>query len=400
MRDRLLRLITIADDPRDSEDTRVRKRVGVIAGYVTIVAPLAAPFQARGQPLAVALSLGLALWAIGNLFVLARSRRFERFVVVLLFGGLVYVPSITLLGGGITGTTAGLTWTFLVPGYAIMALGPRRATPWFVAFLAVILGLAAIDPAIHAAVGPGPYPLVLSDQVINAVVPLTIIFLLLRYLDVRRMEAEARADALLTNAIPASIAARLRRGEDRIAEAYPETTILFADIVGFTPWTRQTDAASVVSFLDALFSTFDMLASERGVEKIKTIGDSYMAVAGAPEPNTDHALAVMALACDIQAAVASARNRGGPALEVRIGLASGPVVAGVIGQRRILFDLWGETVNLAARMESSGLPGRIQVSAATCDLLRDRYAFEPREVNVKGIGPLTAYLLVQEPPAR
>jgi class 3 adenylate cyclase len=229
----------------------------------------------------------------------------------------------------------------------------------------------------------------------NLGAPLAITFFLLRYTDIRRRAAEARSEELLTNAIPISIAARLKHGDERIADAYPDTTVLFADLVGFTPWAGRTDPAAVVTFLDDLFSRFDALAASCGVEKIKTIGDSYMAVAGAPEPRADHAAAAIALARGMLAILAESPGRGGPALDARIGLASGPVVGGVIGQKRILFDLWGDTVNLASRMESSGLPGRIQLSASTWALARDSFAFEEREpIEVKGLGLMTTYLLV------
>jgi class 3 adenylate cyclase len=154
----------------------------------------------------------------------------------------------------------------------------------------------------------------------------------------------------------------------------------------------------VVSFLDDLFSRFDALAVECGVEKIKTIGDSYMAVAGAPEPRADHAEAAVALARSMLAVVTDMRDHAGLALEMRIGLASGSVVGGVIGQKRILFDLWGDTVNIASRMESSGVPGRIQVAPSTRELLRGSpaYSFEAREpIEVKGLGTMTTYLLTQ-----
>jgi class 3 adenylate cyclase len=172
--------------------------------------------------------------------------------------------------------------------------------------------------------------------------------------------------------------------------------VLFADLVGFTPWAGRTEPSQVVHFLDDLFSRFDELATTCGVEKIKTIGDSYMAVAGAPEPRPDHAEAAVALARGMLGALAEMHDHAGPALDLRIGLASGSVVGGVIGQKRILFDLWGDTVNLASRMESSGVPGRIQVAASTWDLLRDSsaYSFEAREpIEVKGLGKLTTYLL-------
>jgi class 3 adenylate cyclase len=222
---------------------------------------------------------------------------------------------------------------------------------------------------------------------------------MLRYTDLRRRRAEARSEELLTNAIPVSIATRLKRGEERIAESYPATTVLFADLAGFTPWARETDAARVVGFLDELFTRFDELAAESGVEKIKTIGDAYMAVAGAPEPRAEHASAAIGLARGMLAALAEVRERLGVSLELRIGLASGPVVGGVIGQRRILFDLWGDTVNTASRMQSSGVPGRIQVAPSTRELLGDSFRFDDRDpIDVKGLGPMSTYLLADLAP--
>jgi guanylate cyclase len=397
LRDRLVRLIAVADDPADDDDSRLRKRVGVVAGYLTIFAPLSLPFQTPGQPLGWPLALSLSAYSATNLLVLARTRRFDRFVVALIATGFVFVPVATAVGGGLTGSSSGLIWGFLVPAYAIMALGPRRATPWFIGFLVMAGAMVMADPFIRNSFAAGPYPVKLFAQIANGVVPLTIVFLLLRYTDLRRREAEARADELLTNAIPPSIARRLRRGESRIAESYPETTVLFADIVGFTPWARRTAPSEVVELLDELFSRFDDLSAECRVEKIKTIGDAYMAVSGAPEPNPDHAEAALTLGRGILDAVADARRAHELPLEVRVGLASGAVVAGVIGQRRILFDLWGDTVNLAARMESSGVPGRIQVSASAHDLLVSGHAFAPREVEVKGMGPMTVFLLEDDP---
>ncbi|MDQ2933374.1 MAG: adenylate/guanylate cyclase domain-containing protein [Chloroflexota bacterium] len=221
---------------------------------------------------------------------------------------------------------------------------------------------------------------------------------LLRYTDICRLAAQARSDELLTNAIPSSIAERLKHGEQRIAERYPETTVLFSDIVGFTPWAQRTDPDRVVALLDELFTRFDELAVEHGVEKIKTIGDSYMAVAGAPNPRPDHAEAALGMGRAMLTAFADWRAANASELEMRIGLASGSVVAGVIGQKRILFDLWGDTVNLASRMESSGVPGRIQVAPSTWQLLRDGADFEQREpMEIKGLGPMATYLAADAP---
>lgn len=390
-----MRPFALADRAED-DDTRLRKRVGVAAGYLTILAPLTLPLQTGGQPLSWVLAVGLSAFSAGNLWALARTGRFDRYVVALISAGVVFSPVATFFGGGITGSSQGLVWTFLVPAYAIMALGPGRATPWFLAYLAIVALMVVLDPSIRDAVGPRPYVLVLFGQVQNTVVPLSIVFLLLRYTDIRRRAAEAQVEELLTNAIPSSIAARLRRGERRIAESYTSTTVVFADIVGFTPWAQRTPPDQVVELLDGMFTTFDELVERHGLEKIKTIGDAYMAVAGAPKARADHAVAAVEFGRALIDAVEAIRERTGVALQVRIGVASGPVVAGVIGAQRLQFDLWGDTVNLASRMESSGIPGRIQVAASTRDLLGERYALEPREVEVKGLGPLVTFLVASE----
>jgi adenylate cyclase len=368
-----------------------------VAGYLTILAPLSLPLQTGGQPLSWLLAVGLSTFSIVNLSVLARTGRFDRYVVALISAGAVFAPVATFFGGGITGSSTGLVWSFLVPAYAIMALGPARATPWFLAYLAVVALMIVFDQSIRDAVGPRPYVLLLIGQVQNTVVPLSIVFLLLRYTDVRRRAAEAQVEELLTNAIPSSIATRLRRGERRIAEAYPSTTVVFADIVGFTPWAQRTPPHEVVDLLDGMFTTFDALVEQHGLEKIKTIGDAYMAVAGAPQARPDHAVVAIEFARALIGAVDGIRERTGLEIQVRIGVASGPVVAGVIGARRLQFDLWGDTVNLASRMESSGVAGRIQVAESTRELLDDRFPLELREVEVKGLGLLVTYLVESEP---
>ena len=391
------RVLALADDPADDDDLRLRKRVGVAAGFLTIVAPISLPIQAQGHPLSIVLALALALFSATNLAVLAWTGRFDRYVVALVTGGTIWVPLAHMVGGGITGTTPGLVWAFLVPAYAILSLGPRRAVPWFAAFVLSVLAMAATDPWARATFGVGSYPFRVIGWTMNVLLPLAIVFVLLRYTDLRRRLAEARVDELLVNAIPASIATRLKHGEDRIADSYPETTVLFADVAGFTSWTTRTDPDRVIGLLDDLFTRFDEVAATHGIEKLKTMGDAYMAVAGAPEPRDDHAAAAIDAARNMLEVVAAWRSAHAVSLEIRIGLASGPAVGGVIGRQRILFDLWGETVNTAARMQSSGIPGRIQVAESTMRRASPACSFTERLVDVKGMGEMRAYLL--EPPA-
>ncbi|HEX3219230.1 MAG TPA: adenylate/guanylate cyclase domain-containing protein [Candidatus Limnocylindria bacterium] len=390
------RLLGIADLPTDDDDARLRKRVGVVVSYLTIFAPLGVPFFSGGNPIGFVMGFGLSALSIVNVVVLARTKEFERYAVVLLVSGVLFTLGADVLIGGLA-TGAGLIWAFLAPLYALLALGPGPATAWFVVYLAALLVAVLIDPWVTANVSSPPYTVRLLSFAQNLAVPLGITFILLRYTDIRRRAAEARSDELLTNAIPRSIATRLRHGEQRIAETYPNTTVVFADLVGFTPWARQTSPADVVAFLDDLFRRFDTVAATHGVEKIKTIGDAYMAVAGAPDTRPDHAKAAIGLAIGMQDALVHAQPAIDGPMELRIGVASGPVVGGVIGQARILFDLWGDTVNTASRMESSGVPGRIQVDAVTHALLQDDFAFEARDaVEVKGLGRMTTYLLVRD----
>jgi guanylate cyclase len=387
------RLLSLADSATDDDDLRLRKRVGVAAGLMTILAPVSLPLQAQGHPLSFVLAIALAAFSAGNLLVLATTKRFDRYVAALITVGTVWVPMAHVVGGGITGTSPGLVWAFLVPAYGILSLGPRRAMPWFAAFVLSVIVMAVSDPWARATFGEGPYSQRVVGWTMNVLLPLSIVFVLLRYTDLRRRIAEARADELLQNAIPASIASRLKHGEDRIAESYPETTVLFADVEGFTAWTHQTDPERVIELLDDLFTRLDAVAAEAGIEKLKTIGDSYMAVAGAPLAREDHAMAVIVAARRMLLAVAAWREAHDVALQLRIGLASGPAVGGVIGRQRILFDLWGETVNTASRMESSGIAGRIQVAESTMRRASPEVVFAERVVDLKGLGKVTAYLL-------
>jgi adenylate cyclase len=206
--------------------------------------------------------------------------------------------------------------------------------------------------------------------------------------------AKAESDRLLLNVLPAPIADRLKRGDHPIADGFDEASVLFADLVGFTPFAEARAPEDVVAFLDSLFSAFDQLSDRFGLEKIKTMGDAYMAVAGLPMAAPDHAARAVSMALEMQAEVASVRERTGLPVQLRIGIHSGRVVAGVIGRRKFSYDLWGDTVNLASRLESAGLPGRIQVSAATCERLGERFALEHRgPIEVKGKGPVDAWFV-------
>jgi class 3 adenylate cyclase len=199
------------------------------------------------------------------------------------------------------------------------------------------------------------------------------------------------------NILPQPIADRLKGGESRIVNSFDEASVIFADLVGFTTLATKIPPTALIHLLDKIFSAFDELAEQRGMEKIKTIGDAYMAAAGIPFPHRDHAWAAARMALDMHVVLEKFTRHSPSSLEMRIGICTGPVIAGVIGQKKFIYDLWGDTVNTASRMESHGLPGKTQVTATTYELLRDRFRFERRGfIEIKGKGKMETYFLCPE----
>jgi class 3 adenylate cyclase len=212
----------------------------------------------------------------------------------------------------------------------------------------------------------------------------------------KELSAEKQtSDRLLLNVLPAPIAERLKSGEDTIVDRFEAVTVLFADIVGFTSLSSRVAPEALVTMLNELFSEFDKLAEKHGLEKIKTIGDAYMVVAGIPHPVANHAHAIAHMALDMLMVIDDFAKRHKSDLTCRIGIHTGPVVAGVIGQKKFIYDLWGDTVNTASRMESHGVPGRVHCTATTFALLSDTFELEPREpIEIKGKGRMQTYLVV------
>ena len=206
--------------------------------------------------------------------------------------------------------------------------------------------------------------------------------------------AEQTNEELLNNVLPKSIATRLKKKEPTIADGFQNASILFADLTGFTRLSLKLKPDDLVEMLDTIFSRFDELVDQYGLEKIKTIGDEYMVASGIPIPRDDHAQALAGFALAMRDSLAEYSAANDVDLQMRIGINSGPVVAGVIGKRRFLYDLWGDSVNTASRMESHGIPGEIQVTEATRDLLDGQFTFIDRGViDIKGKGPMQTYLL-------
>jgi guanylate cyclase len=289
----------------------------------------------------------------------------------------------------------------LAPLGALVFLEVRPAIWWFIGFVAtfVILGIAGELFFTDVDVPTWFTTTMLALNVVGTgAVAFTVLasFANQRNAALTALRAEqARSEALITNVLPSSIAQRLKDATGSIADHVECATILFADVVDFTPFAQRLSPAEVVGTLDQLFSHFDTLVERHGLEKIKTIGDAYMAAAGVPDPVADHASRAALLALDMREAIATSAIANQGALELRIGINSGPVTAGVIGTKRFLYDLWGDAVNTASRMESNGTPGQIQISRATYELLKDEFVCTPRgTIPVKGKGEMETWYLV------
>jgi class 3 adenylate cyclase len=225
---------------------------------------------------------------------------------------------------------------------------------------------------------------------------------------IKRKEAERslaiqqqQTERLLLNVLPQSIVTQLQTADTTtIADQFDQVSILFADLVGFTSFAATLSPVALLEVLNLIFSEFDALTERHGLEKIKTLGDAYMVVGGVPSPCPEHARKIARMALDMQRAIARLNQTQGYNFQLRIGINSGPVIAGVIGTKKFIYDLWGDAVNVASRMESQGVPGKIQLTAATRDLLGDRFCCEERgPIDVKGRGWMTTYFLLDGPGA-
>jgi class 3 adenylate cyclase len=289
------------------------------------------------------------------------------------------------------------------PGlFSAVPLSVALATAWAAGYRAWALAVVAWfggTPLIFLAVSDLPEDLAtrLVYGAVSDLALLTAVLLLGEAVRGRRALAveQDRSERLLLNVLPSPIAARLKQGEAVIADRFPEVTVLFVDLVDFTQSSDRSTPERVVQVLDDLFTAFDRLAERHGLEKIKTIGDAYMAVGGLPAPRPDHAEAVAEMALAVREEVPRHLDPSGQPLALRIGIDTGPVVAGVIGTTKFSYDLWGDTVNTASRMESQGVVGCIQVTERTYRRLRDGYRFERRgPIQVKGKGELVTWFLL------
>jgi adenylate cyclase len=391
------RLAFVGVAETDADETRAQKvALTVSATLITFLAIIwVGTYWVLALPRAAAIPFVYQVASVVSLLVFARTKsyRFFRFSQAAMMTLLPFLLQWTL--GGYVASSAVSLWALVAAIGTLFFFTADESIPWFVAFLALTLLSGLLEPTLSQNAAAIPDPIRIAFFVLNVTGVSLTAYVLLQYAVRARDEAFARSEGLLLNVLPKAIAERLKREPGVIAEAHEAVTVLFADVVDFTPFTERTEPDRVVGVLDEIFSAFDALAERHGLEKIKTIGDAYMVAAGLPVPRSDHAEAMAAMAVDMQAEFGRLCQPLGLDLAIRIGMDSGPVIAGVIGRHKFTYDLWGDTVNTASRMESHGLAGRIQVSEATYRRLCDQYDFEDRgEIEVKGKGRRRAYLLV------
>jgi class 3 adenylate cyclase len=393
----LRRLVDLGALPEDPPDVRLRK-AGLVLSSV-IMAALACvwvvTYAALGLWVSALIPLAYQAATVLSIAVFARTRRYRLFLRSQLVLPLLLPFALQWSLGGFDNASAVCLWALTAPIGALVFVGPRAAAWWFAAFAVLVAVSAAIDPRLAADAPAVPQGVQIAFFALTVVGVGGTVLAVLAYAVQAREREQERSERLLLNVLPAPIAARLKEREDVIADDLPEATVLFADLVGFTALADRLPAREVVALLDAVFARWDALAAAHGVEKIKTIGDAYMAAAGLPLPRADHAEAVAAMALAMEPELAAGTQAAGVRLGLRIGIDSGPVVAGVIGRARLGYDLWGDTVNTASRMETLAEPGTIGLTERAAALLAPRFAVRERgTVEVKGKGPMRVWVLL------
>jgi guanylate cyclase len=391
-------VLSLGADPADSHDERARKAflVGVTVGVLPAGIIWGALYWGLGEHTAALFPWTYSVLSLLSLVVFARIRSFA-FLRTAQLSMILVTPALLLVAlGGLIASSGVILWSFLAPLGAAVFDRADRAWRWYAAFLVLLAVTIPVARLIRADEADMPYWAVLAFAALNIAAVTLVTFVVILAFARQREAAQGRVENLLLNILPEEIAQRLQMEPQTIADQFDEVSVLFADVVDFTPLSSRLDAREVVGLLDRLFSTFDELVDRYGVEKIKTIGDCYMVAAGVPRHRADHAHALARLALEMRECASSCLpDRSEPDLRLRIGISSGPVVAGVIGRRRFLYDLWGDTVNMASRMESHGTPDEIQITRSTWELLRDDFVTERVGlVEVKGKGEVETWRLL------
>jgi guanylate cyclase len=394
-----------AYDTADAETTRAEKVAVFIVAALCCLAGLiwsATYCAVLGWGLTAALPLAFTV-LVGTALLIAHMTKAHRIAVHAQLLGIICVTTFLQWSlGGLFDSGFVLVWAFLGPIGALFFFPVRRAIPWFLLFLLAIALTVVLD-GYFGRNGPVlPAAAQTLFFVMNLSFSASIVFVFAAYFVNAATVQRKRADDLLLNTLPEPIVNSLKSGTKTIANHYESASVLFADIVESTRVFAGLSPAEVVEWLNEVFSAFDRIVARHGAEKIRTIGDNYMVAAGVPGRRSDHAKLLARVALDMVAVQKLLPTLGSRRLAFRIGINSGPLVAGVIGTAKFQYDLWGDTVNVAARMETHGEPGRVHLSDATYQLIKDDFEAECRNgIPIKGRGTMiTWYLTGPREPAR
>ena len=416
----LERLRTAGIDPSDSEDLRLNKSLLMFATGLASVASMLwlVIYWSLGPQLSSTLPFAFQILLATNLAIYIKWGNFDFFRLSQL-ALFLFFPFVVQWSIGNFITASGITiWGLLAPVGAILFFGTREALAWFFAYLFLLAMSGFFDFHLASMEIQTKQQIPIKTAVVffalNFAAVSTIVFLLLRFATIEKLKAQMRltethrmlqieqerSERLLLNILPGSVAERLKNSNQTIADGFADVTVMFADIVNFTQVAEGMAPTQVFTMLNRIFSSFDEMAERFGLEKIKTIGDAYMVAGGLNDGQEDYSDAIADMALAMRELLRRDFTVNEAHLEVRIGIGTGPVVAGVVGKKKFIYDLWGDTVNIASRITSEGVPGMIQVDGITWRRLKDRFDFhEPQTIYLKGKGNMEVHRVIGRKPS-
>jgi adenylate cyclase len=402
-------------EPDDTEELRLNKSLLMLAtGLVSVAIMIwVTIYSILGPQFSATLPFAFQILLAGNMLFYIKTRNFDFFRVTQL-GLFLFLPFVALWAGGTIISTSGvMLWALLAPVGAILCIGVNQSVGWFIAWVTLTALSGAADfylaDSVIAQKSNVPIRTTIFFFALNFISVSSIIYALLRLsiAEKRKMQesleeahkqvqiAQERSEKLLLNILPGPVAERLKNSNRIIADGFADVTVMFADIVNFTQVAANMSPSQVFTMLNRIFSAFDELAEQYGLEKIKTIGDAYMVAGGLNEDLPEYAAAIADMAVSMRDLLRRDFEVNSAHLEVRIGIGTGPIVAGVLGKKKFIYDLWGDTVNIASRITSEGVPGMIQCDTTTYHRLASSFDFhEPQTIYLKGKGNMTVYRLI------
>jgi adenylate cyclase len=400
--------------PPEAADEKLSRDLLIFASALMFLAPMLwlAIYWSFGLRFSTTIPLAYQGLSAIALLIYQKTKNF-RFLSLVQLGLFLFAPFVMQLAiGNFVGGSGVILWALMAPIGALIFLGARESIPWFAGFITLLILAGFFDYYVGESATTIPIRTVAVSFAVNLAAITAMLYFLVRHFvrenatnrgilqsQHRLLQNEQElSERLLLNILPGPIATRLKAEEKNIADGFADVTVMFADIVNFTKLSEELAPSEMVALLNEIFSSFDMLAEKHGLEKIKTIGDAYMVAGGLEFAGRHHyADSIADMALEMRNMVANFQPVNGGRLEIRIGIGTGPVVAGVIGVKKFIYDLWGDTVNIASRITTDGQAGSIQVDTTTFKRLQSRYQFDDGQtIQAKGKGLMQSYRLISK----